>query len=416
MKRSAIIPWVVIASMPLTAGAAEFFDRVEDALTFSTADTRVRARLSGAIDLEGYSTQLPAPGVIYTDKSELFAPRLNMFLDAQLGSAVYMFVQARADRGFDPSYEGGTQVRLDEYALRFSPMRDGYLNVQLGKFATIVGNWAGRHASWANPFITAPLPYENLTGIWDVEAIRSSNVLLQWSHVRPGLPASITEIEKSLRVPIVWGPSYATGVAVSGDIGKFRYAAELKLGSLSSRPEAWQHAFEQRHHPSVSVRLGYRPSPMWNLGVSASRGNYLREMADRSLPTGRGRGGYEQLVVAHDVTFAWHHWQIWGEVYAARFEIPNVAHADTLAYYVEAKYKFTPQLFGAVRWNEQLYATIPDRGRFTRWGRNVSQIDVAPGYRFTPHTQLKIQYSLQQGDSETRDYTRTLAAQLTVRF
>ena len=27
--------------------------------------------------------------------------------------------------------------------------------------------------------------------------------------------------------------------------------------------------------------------------------------------------------------------------------------------YIEAKYKFTPQFFGALRWNQQLFSTIP---------------------------------------------------------
>ena len=36
------------------------------------------------------------------------------------------------------------------------------LNVQAGKFATVVGNWIERYDSWNNPFITAPLPYENM--------------------------------------------------------------------------------------------------------------------------------------------------------------------------------------------------------------------------------------------------------------
>jgi hypothetical protein len=43
-------------------------------------------------------------------------------------------------------------------------------------------------------------------------------------------------------------------------------------------------------------------------------------------------------------------------------------------------------------------------------------VDVAPGYRFSPHTQLKLQYGLQHGDSGRRDTTRTLATQFTVRF
>jgi hypothetical protein len=398
------------------AGAAdELFDRVEEALSFNAADAQVRGRISGLFDLEGYNAQLPPPGVIQAPGGRVFVPRLSVFLDLQAGRRVYFFAQARADRGFDPEPEH-LEARLDEYALRITPFRGARFNVQLGKFATVVGNWTARHASWANPFITAPLPYEYLTGVWDTEAVRASGVLLQWSHVRPGLAPAVIAEEKYQRLPIVWGPNYTTGVAVSGDVGRWRYAAEMKLGSLSSRPDIWQHGWENRRHPTVGARVGYRPNQMWDIGISASSGPYLREFADRTTLAGHGRGDYRQNVIAQDVSFAWHHLQVWTEIYAARFQIPRVGSADTLAYYAEAKYKFTPQFFGALRWNQQLFATIADRAGPTRWGHDVWRIDVAPGYRFTPHTQLKLQYSLQHGDSGSRDYTRLLALQATMRF
>lgn len=403
------------AGASVAAANEELFDRVEQALTFSTADAQLRGRVSGTIELEGYAYQLPAPGVIKSASEHLFVPRLSVFLDVQFGARLYAFAQARADRGFDPA-DGDAEARLDEWAIRYTPWRDGRVNVQVGKFATVVGNWTTRHGAWNNPFITAPVPYEYLTGMWDTEVVRNSSVLLQWSHVRPGLHPAVTAIEKSLRLPIVWGPSYSTGVAVSGDLGRFRYAAEAKLGSLSSRPEAWLHGREHRHHPTASARLGYRPNAMWDLGVSASSGPYLRELASRAVASGHSRGDYRQTVLAQDVAFAWHHLQIWSEIYAARFEIPRVGDADTLAYYLEAKYKFTPRFFGAVRWNQQLFGTIVDRGSEPKWGHDIWRIDVAPGFRFTSHTQLKFQYSLQHGDSGTRDYTRTLAAQFTMRF
>lgn len=406
--------WFCVFALP-AQGSDVLFDQVEQALTFSAGDGQVRARLSGTLELEGYDYQLPAPGVIQSASDRLFVPRLSLFLDAQFGPRLYAFAQARVDRGFDPA-DGPTKARLDEWAFRFTPGKAIGLNVQVGRFATVVGNWTARHGPWSNPFITAPLPYEYLTGIWDTEAVRSSNTLLQWSHVRPGLPPAVAAGEKSLRVPIIWGPAYATGVAVSGELGRLRLAAEAKLGSLSSRPEAWLHGREQRHHPTVSARLGYRPNQMWNVGISASRGAYLREFAESSLASGTSRGDYRQLVLAHDVSFAWHHLQIWGEIYASRFEIPRVGDADTLAYYLEAKYKFSPRLFGALRWNQQLFDRIPERGTEAKWGHDVWRIDLAPGFRFTPHTQIKFQYSLQHGDSGTRDFTRTIATQFTLRF
>lgn len=405
---------LLAALVPVAARATEeFFDRLDEALTTSAFEGAFRARVSGTLDLEGYRLPRPAPALIETTSRDLFNPRLTVFLDAQFGRQLYLFVQARADHGFDPS-DGDARRRADEYALRYIPWSDGRLNLQLGKFATVVGNWVNRHGSWENPFITAPLPYEHLTGIWDTEAVSSAPVLLQWAHVRPGLSGANLANEKHVRIPLLWGPSYATGVAVSGAWGGLRYSAEMKNSPLSSRPTSWTKAKKWWTYPSVAARLGYVPNAMWSLGVSASTGTYLRPSAARTLPVGYGRGDYRQVMFGQDVGFAWHHWQLWAELYETIFEIPRVGDAHTVAGYVEAKYKFTAQFFGAVRWNQQFFGTIPDGARGpVHWGHDLWRIDVAPGYRFAPHIQLKAQYSLQR---EAAIDTHTLATQLTVRF
>lgn len=406
----------VAAVVPATRASEEFFDRIENALSVSSPDGLFRARLSGTMDVEGYRLPTPAPDLFNTHRDDLFNPRLSLFLDAQVGSKLYLFGQARADHGFDPG-DGNARRRMDEYALRFTPWRDGRLSVQVGKFATIVGNWVGRHGSWENPFIDAPLPYENLTGIWDAEAVRSLTVLRQWSHVIPGLPPAVLATEKKLRIPVIWGPSYATGLSISGALGKFRYATEIKNSPLSSRPMSWTKAQKWWTYPSVAARLVYAPGPRWNFGVSAATATYLKPSATSSVAPGFGRGDYRQETLAGDVSFAWHYWQVWAELYRTRFTIPRVGNADTLAGYVEAKYKFTPQFFTAVRWNKQVYETMtePVRGPL-HWGRDQWRLDFAPGYRFTSHIQLKLQYSLRHEAAATPARTELWATQLTVRF
>src|SRR5919108_6668488 len=84
----------------------EFLDRLDTALTLSAFEDKMRARLSGTLDLEFYNFQQPAPGLIDSKSDNLFNPRLTLFLDAQAGSQFYFFAQARLDRGFDPSDQG----------------------------------------------------------------------------------------------------------------------------------------------------------------------------------------------------------------------------------------------------------------------------------------------------------------------
>ena len=79
--------------------------------------------------------------------------------------------------------------------------------------------------------------------------------------------------------------------------------------------------------------------------------------------------------------------------------------------------KFTPQFFGALRWNQQLFGTVRDStGSSVPWGRDVWRIDLGLGYRFTAHTQFKVQYSWQHEDADLNVGRGMAAGQITARF
>ena len=400
---------LVLCLWTCSASAVEIddlFDRLDSSLTMAAFENSLRARVSGTLDLEAYHFNQPAPGLIDSKIDNLFNPRLTLFLDAQYQSQVYFFAQSRIDRGFDPS-ERGAQVRLDEYALRVTPWDDGRLNLQIGKFATVVGNWVPRHLSWENPFVDAPLVYQNITPVSDKSAPASSI-----DFVRRFEATGKYEFN-----PVIWGPSYASGASVSGRVGKFDYAAEVKNSPLSSRPESWSLTEVDFNNPAFNARLGYRPDQAWNIGVSVGEGPYFRPEAEQSLPRGRDIDDYREFVIGQDVSFALHHFQLWAEFYEARFEVPRVGDADTFAYYLEAKYKFTPQWFAALRWNQQVFGKINNGAAgSTRWSENLGKIDLASGYRFTSHTQLKLQYSFELETTGPKDNNHIFAAQFAVRF
>src|SRR2546426_1529539 len=251
----------------------DFFDRLDSALTVSAFQDKLRTRLSGTIDLEAYHFEQPPPGLIDSKIDNLFNPRLSLFLDAQFGKQIYFFAQARLDRRFDPSNHGAA-VRLDEYALRLTPWEDGRFSLQIGKFATVVGNYVPRHLSWENPFADAPLVYENITAISDKAAPASARDFIR----------GFDQSEKYQFNPVIWGPSYASGVSISGRVGKFDYAAEMKNTALSSRPESWSVTEVGFSDPTFSARIGFRPNEAWNFGVSASDGVYFRPEAERTWP------------------------------------------------------------------------------------------------------------------------------------
>jgi len=263
--KTQIFSLCIIACTACAFDIDDALDQLDSTLTISGFQDNFRARLSGTVDLEFYNFQQPAPGLINSNIDNLFNYRLTLFLDAQVGSQVYFFAQARLDRGFDPS-DHGADVRLDEYALRITPWQDGRFTLQAGKFATVVGNWVPRHLPWDNPFISAPLVYENVTAIQDKYGAYSPLYFIYAPYFE----------DKYAFNPVIWGPSYASGISVSGRLGRFDYAVEMKNASLSSRPESWNVTENGFEYPTFSGRLGYRPNEAWNFGLSGSEGPYFR--------------------------------------------------------------------------------------------------------------------------------------------
>jgi hypothetical protein len=393
--------------------AAEYvWDDIDSALSYSGFNDQVRARLSGTLDLEQYWFENPPADLIYSSRNRLATQRLSLFLDAQMGARVYVFAQMRVDRGFDPS-TGPLRGRLDEYALRYSFFTDGRLNLQAGKFGTVVGNWIRRHGSWTDPFISPPLPYTLLTGLPGaipvVEAPRGGGRGPIYYY-----PDGSFQLNT---LPIFWGPSYAQGIAVTSKWGDFNLAAELKNASLASLPTDWTENEFIPSRPTFNAEISYQPSPMWNFGLSTSVSGAV-DFQTYTESAGFTRHRYREQFIGEDFEFAWHHWQLWAEAYEARFAIEGTGHADVLGYYVEAKYKFAPQFFAAVRWNQEIYGDVKgyDGDAENTNLHDVWRIDIAPTYRFSPYTQLKLQYSLQDNGGAARRYRSLFALQATQRF
>lgn len=370
-------------------------------------DWPVQASLSGRIDLEGYLADGAPPGLLFADDGLFFNPRVSLFADVHLGSHWYAFAQGRLDRGFDPGLTAGGQGRVDEYFLRWTPLDAPVINLQAGKFATVFGDWVQRHLAWDNPFVTAPLAYENVLIMTDTAAPPAAAGFL----ARRGR----TDTKRSW-LPVIWGPSYATGASLFGRVERFDYAFEVKNASLSSRPASWRADEVGFNAPTYTGRLGFRPDAAWNFGISGSTGAYMA--ADSAaLPAGTERDDFQQSTLGFDASYAHGHLQLWSEVIVSRFEVPNVGNADSLSYFIEAKYKLTESLFAAVRWNQQFFDTVPDgAGGSAVWESRILRIDTAVGYRFNRSLQFKLQYSYGHESSPAANAEHLLASQVTWRF
>jgi len=289
MRRLVAVLALACVGIARPAAADDLARRVEDALTVRSPGGTVRARLSGLGDLEGWWTDRPPPGLVFGDGGGFVNPRLSLFLDVWLGARLYAMAQVRADRGFDPLLRPDGQVRADEYLLRWTPLGDQRLQVQVGKFATVAGNWVPRHLSWENPLVTAPIPYDNVTTITDAAVPATDAEFLARRDVSD---------KKRAWIPVVWGPNYATGGAVFGSIERWDWALEVKNAALGARPHQWDVGGRGFRYPTVTGRVALRSNAAWTLGVSGSTGVYLQRDAVDLLPRSIDPGDARETVIA----------------------------------------------------------------------------------------------------------------------
>jgi hypothetical protein len=263
-----------------------------------------------------------------------------------------------------------------------------------------------RHLVTQNGFISAPLMYEDVMPVTDDKA--PPNVLAFAGRRN-------RSDNKADWVSIVWGPSYATGVALLAGTATFDFALEVKNASLSSRPDTWDVIDDGfATAPTYTARLSWRPVLEWTFGISASQGPWMQDDAEPSLPQGDDVDDYEQTTYGIDVTYEHHDVQVWSELVHSTFEEPRVGDVEVVSGYIEARYKFATQVWLGMRWNQSMFDDVPTLD--VSWDRDVKRLDVALGYDIDPHAELKLEYGIgdQAGTDTNGDHL--FAAQLLYRF
>ena len=122
-------------------------------------------------------------------------------------------------------------------------------------------------------------------------------------------------------------------------------------------------------------------------------------------------------MLGQDISYARGHFQIWAEAFEARFEVPRLGDADVFAYYSRRNTRSRRNSSRLCAGTSNSSSRITIRPASPSPPRDdVSRVDIALGYRFTAHAQLKLQYSFARGDFVSDNLQGTFAAQFTLRF
>jgi len=333
------------------------------------------------------SDDIPA-GFFEFDEGAFFAPQLSINLDYQYNSQIYTHANISIDRGFDPGTEPDGEIRIDQLYLHFSPFGDNSLNIQVGKFGTIVGS--GTYLYSESPFLLSPLPYSSIIGVnsQNLAALSSQEI-----ENRANQGGTVLQTEKTNWSSVIWGQSLSNGAAIYGNINTIDYALEIKNTGLGSTPEEWDFGEGDFSDPLFATRIGYRPNAAWNLGISASRGPFLDADTFSSANLGIDRGDFNQSLFGIDVRWAYRNWVITGEAF---YSIYNRAGEDleSLSYYLETTYNVSPGFSMAARIAQSVTneVSIPSGGT-APWSPDLLRGELAVSYRFTPDLIMQAHYA-----------------------
>ncbi len=338
--------------------------------------------LSGQLDIEGFRFSNHQAGLAWVDAPSkyLVAHRLRLFTDVFVGDRVYGLMELRTDRGPTPN-DGDVQGRVEQAFLRVSNLA-GSMSLQVGRFASPFGSYAGRHLTEVDPFVRPPLPYDFRTVQSRTVAPPSAGVFLNWK----GNP----ETFRHKGAPPMWEVPYQWGAMLAGLAGPWSYRLAAMNSAPSSEPEAWGFDWDRFQSPSWVAGLGLTVSPELRFGASYNRGPWLEDVTGGAPPPGFNRSDYVQEMVSADVTLARGPVMVRGEVVHDRWEVPNLSeHPSDLGYSLEVQADVAAGVYVALRYSGLDFSFLDD-GLGTsssridggaQWDYDIRRYEGSVGYR-----------------------------------
>ena len=205
----------------------------------------------------------------------------------------------------------------------------------------------GQHDFYDDPFLLAPLSYGQCIGVQNylLGALTPTAIAGRANGTAP----PFSQLSKQNWASQLWGPSYASGASVSGSVGRFDYAAELKSSGLSSYAKEWDNDLGDFSAPTFTGRFGFRPDAAWSLGTSASYGSYLAADAEALLPAGTNRRDLAQTTVGLDARWALRDWIVTSEIIGTEYQTLEAGDLRTLGWFLGTRYKAAPGVWIAGR-------------------------------------------------------------------
>ncbi len=344
--------------------------------------------------------------------------QLTLFLDGDITDEMFFTGEIQSDL-YNPNAEQ-TDFQIRTAAVTVTNLRKWRTNLQFGRFNTVFGTFPDRRLPLDNPLFDAPLAYSHRV-----------NLDPNGGWVPPETLGNIRNfsiIDKELTQTGIKAFSRLRG-------SKLEYAF-----ALTNNPVSNPRTVSGNNGLSASMRLHWVADHATSFGVSYSQGGYLNSLsnvdpnnATRPLPANTILATNRFNISAYQHRLLGAHWnwerdryQVYTEFMDSSFDVPNNPQAQSLnsqSFYVESKYHFTKNFFGAFRFDtlsfdSTFYAPLT-AGVSTpqKWDNDVNRVEVGMGTFVNDSTLAKVTYQTSDFDlpGNARDFN-LLAGSVTVVF
>ncbi|MBT3786019.1 hypothetical protein HOF92_13675 [bacterium] len=320
--------------------------------------------------------------------------QMTLFLDSDITREIYFTGEVQSD--LLSSAEEQTNFRIRSAAVTATNIPKWRTNLQFGKFNTIVGSHPDRRLPIDNALFDAPLAYTYRV-----------NLDPDGGWVTPDESFANSDIR---RIGLIGKDMTQTGIKAFGRLGasKLHYAL-----AFTNNPVSNPRTVNVNNGISSALKINWVADHSTDFGFSYSQGGYLDSLAkldaanpSRDLDFGPALTGaalnpsnYQHYLYGFHWNWKRSRYELNSEVLLSSFEVPNNPASKDLsaqAFYVQGKYHFTKNFFGAARFDSlsfdnTTYAPFT-AGVTQKWDDDVIRYEVGVGSFLNPSMLAKFTY------------------------
>ena len=255
-----------------------------------------------------------------------------------------------------------------------------WLTLRAGMAPSLIGNYGLRSTYFnANPVIGVPLVHQHRTTLDGSGLATAEDLLRRRDQNVIGLP---------MMYDACWNPV----AELMGNFERMEFSLGVTHGSLSN-------PLQTRQVDGVQVlgRVGWEPVVGLRLGASGALGPYIggpnRDPGTGATTFPGEPDDYDQRIVGVDAEWLIRRLRFNSEFYVSQWEVPLVAEdIDVRGGYVEGRWDFLPEWFGALRVGALVFSEIdvpaPGTGS-TGWDDDVLRVESSLTYRLAREVHLR---------------------------